>query len=792
VNLNEQFRTPEAWRGALGLVPIPLRDTDNAQRFALFNGSVGNFCLDFVGGLKSDDRCIAAWSADVGHYLTIDHDRVVLNRWDRRGAEEYFSLNSVLGRLHDFHRFLENDSPGRAQSVVAHVLQVFRQIRSIVKDDQNGARSLKVFIALLALTASENDRGSGAVEKLGLTEETVAASLELTDAMWASLQRDLFGLGKFEATRPDISLMLRHASGTVFQEAHRAALLATSLWIPGLEQPASMDAKSKPEETGIFFTPPAIARTLAEEATLLLDNFLAPRIRIFDPACGSGELLKECLRHLNQKGFGGIVEVIGWDKSEASIDMARFVLTWEKRTWRPGQVTLDLRTTDSLTADPWPNPVDLVIMNPPFLSRQLMSNDQKEATIRVLEGRHINRPNLAMVFALRALEAVGDGGVLAMIAPNSLLESSSGRPIREELASRLTPLLLARLGNQNIFADALVDAGLYIGKRTPSNGSKTAVVWSDAQPTSLSQALRALRRWRGSESEPTLGAGFSVYLRDDLARSGAPWVARDFRAWQFFKAFSGNRNTIPAKKLFRIKQGVRMGSDLFIVSQSYHNKLLEGEKRFFRPAVMNPSFQDGTLLRKYFIFYPKTVGLPDILDDHDLETYLPTYFRDVLAPNKEKLGARRSLHEGHHWWELSEHRGWLEERKPRLISKYFGSDRSFAYDETGDFVVVVGNGWVLEDRAIGESNLTDSEIYLGMLAFLNSTVFSYLAMYSSVQISGGQFDLSNRYVENLPIPNPSKNMEAFRNLVDAGTRILRGEKEIWTTLTDVVMQSIRA
>jgi tRNA1(Val) A37 N6-methylase TrmN6 len=745
-----------------------------------------------VGGIDRNERCVAAWSSDVGHYLTIDKDRVIVNRWDRRGAEEYFSLKSVLGRLHDFHRFLENDSPGRAQSIVAHVLQVFRQIRSIVLDDQNGARSLKVFIALLASAATEEIRSIQNSELNGFSEEIIAVSSELTPSVWASLQRDLSGLGRYEVRRPDVALVLRHASGAIFQEAHRAVGLADSLWLPGLERPASLISKSKPEETGVFFTPPALARTLTEEAILALDTSTKDNIIIFDPACGSGELLKECLRLLKQKEFTGKVSIIGWDKSSVSIDMAHFLLAWEKRSWRQDRVNITLLQTDSITATEWPKSVDLVIMNPPFLSRELMTQEQKDATQTILGGAHVNRPNLAMAFALRSLESMKQGGVLAMIAPNSLLEASSGKSIREELAANLKPRLLARLGNQNIFADALVDAGIYIGKRIESASSKTAVVWSDSQPASLSQALRGLRRWRGSEAEPLLGEGFSIYLREGLANSGAPWIARDYRAWQFYEAISATRKTVPAKKLFDIKQGVRMGSDLFIVTQDYYLKLPKNEQPFFRPAVMNPSIVDGVLLDKHYIFYPSTTGLPQISNEHNLEECVPTYYRDSLKPNEQALRSRRSLHKGASWWELSEHRNWLEEKEPRLVSKYFGSERAFAFDRSGDFVIVVGNGWLLQRSALGETNLTESEVYLGMLAFLNSSYFQFLALYASVQLSGGQFDLSNRYIGNLPVPQPERMKEGFSLLIEAGQRIVDRDSSIWNELNDIILRSLQA
>lgn len=158
MDIKSEFKRSDAWRAALGLLPIPLRDSDVNERYALLNGSVGNFCLDFVGGISRDARATAAWSADVGHYVTLDDDRVLVTRWDKPAGEENYSLKSVLEKIHDFHRHLEREGPSRGGSVVAHVLQVFRQIRSIVSDDVDGKRALQVFLHLLASAAAKTDR----------------------------------------------------------------------------------------------------------------------------------------------------------------------------------------------------------------------------------------------------------------------------------------------------------------------------------------------------------------------------------------------------------------------------------------------------------------------------------------------------------------------------------------------------------------------------------------------------------------------------------------------------------
>jgi predicted RNA methylase len=725
----------------------------------------------------------------VGHYVTIDEESVLVNRWDRPAMEEKYSSRSVLARLHEFHRHLEKATPDRSKNIINHVIRIFRQVRAALRDKDDGRRSLQILLYLLASSAVGEQRTNLDPRVLGLSEEAVERSKEISAISWDALFRDLVGTGRYDVPRPEIDLVLRHAAGSLFQEAHLEIRLPSNFWLPGLEQPGKIAATSQPTETGVYFTPPAIARTLAEEAIRGVSAGIRDSIQIFDPACGSGELLKECLRLLKLRGHQGPIRVVGWDRSDASVDMARFVLSWEKRYWPVGQVEMELTTIDSVTVNAWPS-ADLVIMNPPFQSWQQMEPAQQEAVTGILGAKLRNKPNLAMAFALRGLHSIKDGGVLAMVAPNSLLEAASGKEVREAMAAILSPLLVAKLGDQNIFARVLVDAGMYVGKREPIDHPLSAILWADSQPNSLSRALRGLRRWRGAEVEPLTDDGFSVYLRSDVGTTGAPWVARGYDAWVSYEQVRRDKRMVSAKKVFDIKQGVRLGNDVFVVAKDYIGHLQAAERNFFRPAVMNPSITNARLSDAYYVFYPYTTGLPEIETEQDLQNNVPTYFRELLLPAKNKLEARKSLGKsaGLKWWDLLWHRTWQEEQASRLVSKYFGGARSFAFDKKGDFVVVVGNAWLPNKGAI-ECAITDEEICFATLAYLNSSTAESLLQYVSVQVAGGQWDLSNRYVGELPVPNLAK-MDAaeIAALVRLGESISHGELQDW----DVVDATVRA
>lgn len=780
-----QFESVDDWRLALGLLPVTLRDSaENAVQYVLMNGTTGNFCLDFAGEIADTSVLRAtAWSCDVGHYVTCGGDFITVNRWGAGAVQEKYSRTSVVSQIHEFHRHLEKSSTDRAQSIVAHVLRIFRRFRTI---DSDGLRALRALLHILASCAAGQDRLREAdFELWGLAPETAEITRSISDATWRPLFHDLCGTGRYEILRPDFGLLVRHASGAVFQEAHLEVERPANLYLEGLEGEATIDRKAAPNEVGAYFTPPALARSLAEEATRASGTY-GGSVFIFDPACGSGELLKECVRQLKVRTDVRSIRVVGWDKSPAAVAMARFVLAWEGRSWLPGVLQVEVSQNDSVTAENWPDGVDILLMNPPFKSWNLMSEEEQRLSREYLGLSY--KPNLAMVFAHRALSALGPTGTLAMVAPNSLLEGVSGKHLRDELAELLSPRLVAHLGDQNIFARALVDAGIYVGTRSSAENALTAILWADSSPHSINHALRGLRRWRGAEVDPLSAPGYSVYRRDDVGRSGAPWIARRYESWRSYEAVRNNKRMVAAKKLFDVKQGVRTGNDAFIVTRAYYEKLPERERRYFRPAVMNPSISDGVLNDNYYVFYPHTVGVPAIAEEQDFRDRLPTYYRDRLLPAQAKLSARRTLvRGGQSWWELLEHRAWQEVCEPKIVSKYFGGSRSFAFDQRGQFVVVVGNAWLIEKGAVSLA-ITDDEVYLAVLTYLNSSITESLLKYVSIQVSGGQADLTKKYVANLPIPNLAKlKPSEVDSLVQTGKAICDGAVENWADVDELVL-----
>src|SRR5690606_19167973 len=133
------------------------------------------------------------------------------------------------------------------------------------------------------------------------------------------------------------------------------------------------------EVEGMYVTPAPVARALVEAAVWALGE-LSQKSTItgFDPACGTGGLLREAVRHLEALDYAGSVRLIGWDISPDSCDVATFLLTAEAKA---SALNLEVEVTTKnslLAAHDWPEAIDLLVMNPPFLTQKYASRSDRE------------------------------------------------------------------------------------------------------------------------------------------------------------------------------------------------------------------------------------------------------------------------------------------------------------------------------------------------------------------------------------------------------------------------------
>jgi adenine-specific DNA-methyltransferase len=753
-----------SWADLLGLFPVPL--TENAaHRFVLLNGVRGNFCLDLVEEHDDDPRAIA-WSADVGHYLTFRNDRISLIAWNGATTTP-FAIEDLVG----LHGVLEANEPPRDAAVIPHFVGVFRRLRALLMGEP-GFETLQAFLTLLACAATSEPRGQINAQRWGLSPAALQIAAKVDDERWQLLIGLLTNPRSSDGLRALPSLVIRHAAGLLFQEAHyqvewveRERQLSLFTTLP---RPATPTVKD-PASLGVHFTPPSLARALTEEA---LKNRPAGDLVVFDPACGSGEFLREALRQLRLAGHEGRVTLIGWDISEAGVAMARFALAFEKGFEAVPRVTVDISRRDSML-EQWPT-ADIILMNPPFVSWDDLSDGQRQAVRATLGDLVKGKADLASAFLKRATDHLSINGVIGSVLPASLLDGSASEPLRAKLTDDgLKVTLIARLGSHSLFPGARVDAAMLVATRHPC--VEPLAVWASFRPDSSAAALRELRKNRNADVPQTVDEGdFSVYAMPPLGSSR--WSPRPFSASRLALALD---RCPRAGQLFDIRQGVLTGLDrAFVLTESEFGSLPRSERRFFRPAVVNESIAQGRLRAAAYVFYPYSSGGLSISSERSLKESVGTYYREMLLPRKGRLQGRASL-PNDKWWELTRARAsWQHSKRTRLLSTYFGKPGSFAVDLGGAFVAVQGYSWEPRNRP------STADVLFGYAAILNAPMMDDLLGSVADHVGGGQWNLSKRFVSLLPLPDlwQLNDRQLFDSLRDAGKGIAEGLREADSSL----------
>lgn len=745
------------WAYRLGLAMSRLFSSESAslpgEHYAMLDGRRVSFACSTVEPTaitqkKSQDW---QWSANLAHHVLITPTAVQV----RSGCDPLmrtFSRHSVETRLEGFIKFLDDSRGPALPDVVSFLIEEFRQIWAVSKYSA-GQSALAAFLFALHV-AGQSDQGviddptwrhntalDMGIDNPDVVEEGLSsAAIERARGI---RERAPLGLELVP------SLVLRHAAGRLFQEAH--AILE---WVQlGLFGDASLATVPTYSPEGAYFTPVPIARLLAEWALQHWSSF-PNELTIADFACGSAVFLAEALRTLERRGFQGTVRLIGRDKSAQAVTMAKVSVRTVQRDILAMKVIPDISQADAFDVA-WPT-ADVVLMNPPFRSWESMRSREREWVYEVTNG--VGRPDLSVGFIERAIQALNPSGVLATLVPAGVLASDSLAKWRNGLLQRTTPTLVAVLGEHGLFQHALVNVGILALQNNPSaaSTSKTPlyVAWSSAETGAASRAIRAIRRSMSQLKEPELPrdyiSGWSVTVTTvDAWKQRPSWLPGAGALGSLLENLQ-TKTVTRVSDIFDVRQGIRTGANAVLIQPAMVvESLPKSERRYFKQAVDTISFADGEIKPKNYVF----VAADEWQTEAEVRGAVPQFFEQHLLKAREFLAARKSLKDGR-WWRLIRPRKWSFEGRPQLVSKRFGLYPAFARDLEGRFAIVQANAWK-PTAALSSGRDDDAfrEVLTAYWWLLNSRLAVALLREYCPNVAGGQLDLEHKYVRHVPLPN---------------------------------------
>ena len=799
-----------------GAARTPAHPGDHA---VLLDGERASFAF-FVGNsdqlLEEEIALSWSWSSNLRHTLIFDRDRrkLLVRRWDKKTEIREYTAPDCHAAQKLVDEF-DGLPPPSVPTVIDKMITVFRIVRSNIEALRGTPLDvLHAFNALLVGTgavkrgAIDSAEWSGADtlgSALDLIRSRNLASISPTDI---SIPVKAFAIQELAqalverdpTTRYDLDpdLLVRHAAGILYQEAHAEL----SRFTPQFQQrtlfPIVSLHATKPitvTSSDIHFTPPTLARALVEEAVAALHSVRSSptpsRIHAIDPACGSGVFLIEALRDLSLSRHRDLA-LGGADISALSGAMTVFCLQRVIRdeTGVAAKVSIDIRTEDSLTSTSWGAP-DLLLMNPPFTSWLGMTVEERKVVKDVLGPLYHGIPDKASAFVCKAIREMKPGSVLATVIPASFLESKSAHRLRKFIDSdtSLALHLLGRFRGYAYFHGARVEPAFIVISRSENGTHQNQLVKVLlADDGHEDRAIRELRTNADGQGRCE-GDGWELFQEQRAAFTPASWMPRSRKAADLIAAMTG-AGLSTAGNLFDIKRGIQTGNNrLFIIKEDKLRAFScsESELRLFLPAIASRDvIRDGKIRRTEYVFYPYDKNGKALFDNEsELAKAAPTFYKRVLKPNHDKLAARPGLR-SRQWWELIEPRTtWPVVGRPKLVSSYFGGAGKFAYDINGEFAPIQGFGWLWRGTAFQET-----ELPFAYLALLNSSVFESVLALFCPQVEYGQLDLSRRFVGRTFVPDLSDvrnvSQQVIAELASIGRSISEHRQPSLDTLDEAV------
>lgn len=763
------------WIKQLGHFPVHLSPLLE-DKYIMLNGVSGNFCLHFSN--EADDRNTyfsQSWSSNTKNFLLVSETNIKLYNWHKDVKEEEISIHSVRENIDKFYKYLIAKSHRSDKDVVPFVIDIFKQFRTYTAETGNPVQALNLLFILLASLEDEN------IEELS-EEKWGISKVQIPQGFSAYIDRFKHGMGSIA---PDLNLILRHSAGTLFQEAQKeVTFFNTQLDLFGTFS-GSMTTKEL-LYSSIHYTPSFLARSIVENALRLINLNELKEIKILDPACGSSEFLIEVLKQLKEKNYAGKVSISGFDISDTAVNTSIFLLTYEKRIIWYDSLSFDIKKVEDSLIEDWANDYNLIFMNPPFVSWELLNDTNRRDVVREILGKNFKgKPNQASAFFYKAVSHLADDGILGCVVPSSLFTMDAYLKLRNTIDETFSIELIGKLGNF-VFEDALTDASIILGKKPKNNKSVPTLLWTRNEKGVIHNALRELRKMQYKDETTKERVDFSIFKPDHfpvIPDSWKPVSLKEHNLIRELKTYLTIGRLSPVSDVFDVLQGIRTGNnDVFKIAESEYLSMPEEEKKFFRPAIDNESVSNGQLKTIFYVWYPYNKDGLIIKTEEEFRDNA-TSFYNRITPYKESLSsrARKSVD---NWWQLSEHRAWQRIPQQKLISTEFGNSSSFAIDTKGNYVVERGYAWQPKKKF-------NKEDYYFYLSLYSSPFFDKLLSIYSKELAGGKwYDLGKNRTKSIPIPNVHLNevkyTTAYGKMVELGKRLSEGDSYVKAILNDVI------
>jgi len=549
----------------------------------------------------------------------------------------------------------------------------------------------------------------------------------------------------------DFSLMSKHALSRIYER------YVSVLRIPQTRQTTLFPplAQEHLERSyGNVYTPEFIARFFAKYLRRQLPLGTFQRLKVADPACGSGIFLRTILELQHEVLLDNMTteavarlfrNVLGLDIDPNACQAARLSLSLLALVLMdrlPDIIHIvNSESVEYFQEHPeLSGSIDAVIANPPFVTIEAQSDELKDRVGRLLGEAGKGRVDLYLAILRLGMEMLRPGGFGLFVLPQNFLLAESARGMRTYLSERAWIHCLADLSAVPIFGDVGVYVILLIVQRLPGLQQTAPRATILRAQDMVGQALQDVLESRLIESPY-----YSIYeVGQEVFRENV-WSVLPPQSAAIQKKFS---EFSELRSFAQPSQGIITGADdVFLIPK---HQVPKGESSIYLSFLSDREMEAYTVpprTSRYF-FYPFVDG--KLLDEVGLREGFPRTW-EYLESHRERLERRKTVISGSVvWWRPERPRDPKTLMRPKIVTPHLVISPRFALDTTGFLAVSHAPMVIAKVRELEYDHLRF------LLAVLNSSsCFWYISQHSH-SYQRGYSRLEARTLGRTRIPNPLK------------------------------------
>lgn len=531
---------------------------------------------------------------------------------------------------------------------------------------------------------------------------------------------------------------------------------------------------SKRKLTGAHYTPPELARFVAQrilsEAVLNVSDY----IRVLDPACGDGELLLAFADTINPKYLERLI-LVGYESDKSAIDRANTrlmnlpikgleliaddFLELSKKQFQRQPGLLESTHDDKRIIDQ----ANIIIANPPYVRTQHLGSEKAQELAETFQLS--GRVDLYHAFLIAMTNYLVPFGVLGVITSNRFLYTKGGTAIREFMVSKYDIRELYDLGDTKLFEAAVLPA-IFVGrKRIESDQQKiNNNVQSDAKffkiyeildmtnyPNNPRHKTSIYSALEDTHEEGDYGVGnryFSMTrglltLPSDVSE---PWSMITIKEQGWLDKINLNTRC-RIGDLTKVRVGIKTTADEVFIRSNWDSlpDKLRPERNVLRPLLSHDDaerwrLKKGRTPSKYVLYTHEEIqGRRHVID---LSRYPCT--KAYLTSHRPRLEGRKYVIEAKRkWYEI-----WVPQnpsawKLPKIVFPDISPEPKFFYDGEGS--IVDGNCyWITVDD--------DVDLLYLIMGIANTRLMTrYHDLTCGNKLYSGRRRYLTQYVEKYPL-----------------------------------------